>query len=380
MPVLVPELALGDLLERHREVVLRARLHERRREVVEGALAELVVVVVDLASPLRGDDHERVARVDVLEELIDTRMNHGPAMLPAARNSRFTIVSSSSTARCKSSFTITWSNASSRASCSRATASRSSISPPLSVARSRRRRSSSAIVGALTKTVTAPGTSSRTTSAPCVSRSSSGTWPAPRIRSISERSVPCRGPHGCVTCSRKAPSWTSRSNSSSETKWYSRPSRSFGRRSRVVAETASSSSGIRRMSSCSSVPLPAPDVPVMAKTGLAVEEANQLCPLPLGEAPDRLRLADPARVEKAARLDAPELRHGHQHVEDLRRGHVLGRVAEDLLDPGLTVLQVLLQLRAAHADVVRAPEGVHALVERTNRRLRLRLRHHGAGY
>src|SRR5438270_8688384 len=136
------------------------------------------------------------------------------------------------------------------------------------------------------------------------------------------------------------------------------------------------------MSSTSSVPLPAPEVPVIAITGplLAVEEPNQLRPLPLGEAPDRLRLADPARVEKAARLDAPELRHGHQHVEDLRRGHVLGRVAEDLLDPGLTVLQVLLQLRAAPADVVRAPDGVHALVERSNRRLRLRLGYHGRGY
>src|SRR2546423_12874911 len=148
MPVLVAELALGDLLERHREVVLRARLHERRWEVVERALAELVVVVVDLASPLRGDDDQRVARVDVVEELIDTRMDHGPAMLPAAaRSSRLTMPSSSSTARSRTSFTITWSNSSSSASCSRATASRSSISPPLSVARSRRRRAGSALVG-----------------------------------------------------------------------------------------------------------------------------------------------------------------------------------------------------------------------------------------
>src|SRR5918911_2604329 len=107
--VFVPQLALGDLLERHREVVLRARLHERRREVVERALAELMVVVVDLASPLRGDDHERVARVDVLEQLIDAWMDHGPAMLPAAdRSSWPTISSSSSTARRRSSFTITW--------------------------------------------------------------------------------------------------------------------------------------------------------------------------------------------------------------------------------------------------------------------------------
>src|SRR6266545_688537 len=45
--VAVLELALGDLLEGHGEVVLRTRLDQRRREVVEGALAELVVIVVD---------------------------------------------------------------------------------------------------------------------------------------------------------------------------------------------------------------------------------------------------------------------------------------------------------------------------------------------
>src|SRR5215510_10701882 len=53
------DLALGDLLERDREVVLRARLDERRREVVEGAFAQLMVVVVDLAGALGCDDHER---------------------------------------------------------------------------------------------------------------------------------------------------------------------------------------------------------------------------------------------------------------------------------------------------------------------------------
>src|SRR5216684_9382202 len=68
----VLELALGDLLESHRQVVLRARLDERRRGVLEAhALTELVVVVVDLAGTLGGDDHERIARVDVLEQLID---------------------------------------------------------------------------------------------------------------------------------------------------------------------------------------------------------------------------------------------------------------------------------------------------------------------
>src|SRR5712691_6953193 len=74
----VLEFALGDLLQGHGQVVLRARLDERRRGVLEAdALAELVVVVVDLASPLGSDDHERVARIDVLQQLIDAGMDHG---------------------------------------------------------------------------------------------------------------------------------------------------------------------------------------------------------------------------------------------------------------------------------------------------------------
>src|SRR5579871_3731330 len=74
--VLVRDLALGDLLEGHREVVLRARANERRRELVERAFAELMVVVVDLPRALGGDDHERVARVDLVEQLVDSRMDH----------------------------------------------------------------------------------------------------------------------------------------------------------------------------------------------------------------------------------------------------------------------------------------------------------------
>src|SRR2546423_15540708 len=97
MPVLVAELALGDLLERHGEVVLRARLHERRREVVERALAELVVVVVDLARALGGDDDERVAGVDVVEQLVDAGMDHGRTIV-AALSVAVTIASSSSPA------------------------------------------------------------------------------------------------------------------------------------------------------------------------------------------------------------------------------------------------------------------------------------------
>src|SRR5207237_5295245 len=93
----------------------------------------------------------------------------------------------------------------------------------------------------------------------------------------------------------------------------------------------------------SSVPLPAPDVPVTTRTGLPVEEANQLGALAVGEAADRLRLADATGVQEACRLHPPEFRHRHQHVEHLRSRHVLRRVAEDLLDRALAVLQILLQ-------------------------------------
>src|SRR5215212_11910542 len=129
-------------------------------------------------------------------------------------------------------------------------------------------------------------------------------------------------------CSRNSPAASFRSNSSSETNQYSRPFSSPSRRSRVVAEIASSSSGIRASSSRSIVPLPAPDVPVTTKTGVggmprtllggglpAVEEVDQLGALPFGEAAHRLRLADPGLVEEATRLDAPELRQRHEDVE-----------------------------------------------------------------
>src|SRR5438067_12637469 len=44
LPVVVLELALSDLFERDRQVVLGVRLHHRGREVVERALARVVVV------------------------------------------------------------------------------------------------------------------------------------------------------------------------------------------------------------------------------------------------------------------------------------------------------------------------------------------------
>src|SRR3954451_5108655 len=123
----------------------------------------------------------------------------------------------------------------------------------------------------------------------------------------------------------KSPSATRRTNSASVRNQYSQPSSSPRRRSRVVAEIATSSSGTRSSRAWMSVPLPAPDGPVTTKTGLAVEEPNQLGALAIRQSPDRLRLADSALVEEAGRLDAAEFRYRHQHVERFRGGHVLGR-------------------------------------------------------
>jgi hypothetical protein len=52
LPVMVLQLALGDLLQGNREVVLGARVDHRRRELVKRAFAEVVVVRVDLARAL----------------------------------------------------------------------------------------------------------------------------------------------------------------------------------------------------------------------------------------------------------------------------------------------------------------------------------------
>src|SRR5919198_6540275 len=185
----VLDLALGDFLEGHRQVVLRPGLDQRRRDL-ERPLAELVVVVVDLPRALGGDYHERVARVHVLEQVVDLRVDHGREMVPAALRASLTRPTSSSVARSSSSLMTTWSNSPACCRWRCASARRSPISPALSVARSRSRRSSSANVGASTKIVTAPGTSSRTRSAPSVSRSRSGALPFARIRSISDRGVP----------------------------------------------------------------------------------------------------------------------------------------------------------------------------------------------
>src|SRR5439155_1683515 len=83
--VVVGDLPRGYLLEGDREVVFRGRLDHRRRELVEGALAEVVVVAVDLARALRRDDHARVVGVDVLQQPVDSRRDHLRLPFPCGR-------------------------------------------------------------------------------------------------------------------------------------------------------------------------------------------------------------------------------------------------------------------------------------------------------
>src|ERR1700753_529597 len=62
-------LARGD----GQRLLLQSRL-DQRTNVLEDALAELVVVVVDLAGPLRGGDHQGVLAPDAVQQLVDGRV------------------------------------------------------------------------------------------------------------------------------------------------------------------------------------------------------------------------------------------------------------------------------------------------------------------
>src|SRR3954464_7429703 len=75
--VAVGHLAGRDFLERDRQVVLGGGVDHRRRELLEGALAEVVVVAVDLTRALGGDDHAGIRRVDVLQQAVYAGRNHG---------------------------------------------------------------------------------------------------------------------------------------------------------------------------------------------------------------------------------------------------------------------------------------------------------------
>src|SRR6478609_3824628 len=189
LPVVVLDLARFDFLECDREVVLGAGLDHRRRELVERALAEVVVVGVDLAGALRGHDHTGVIGVDDLEEAVDARRDH--ELESSGRSNSPRTTSASSSVACSSrSLTATYSNSLSASSSSSAVASRASTSSGASVPRPTRRARSASTDGGAMNTCTASGIAARIWRAPCTSISSTTPAASAMRRSSSDRSVP----------------------------------------------------------------------------------------------------------------------------------------------------------------------------------------------
>src|SRR5919201_3591202 len=75
------DLALGDLLEGDGERLGPQALHQGRDEL-PAAFAKLAVVGVDLAGPLGGQDHQRIPRVDLVQQLVDLGLDHVKASSP----------------------------------------------------------------------------------------------------------------------------------------------------------------------------------------------------------------------------------------------------------------------------------------------------------
>src|SRR4051794_33111667 len=174
LPVAVLDLALGDFLQGDRQVVLGDGLHHRGRVLLEGPLAEVVVVRVDLAGALGGHDHARVVGVDVLEQSIDAGRDHRTPVY--SRTSATNAVTASS----RRSLTMKWGNSLCAASSSRATARRFCMSSGLVSPRPTSRARSASSDGGRMKICTASGIVSRTCRAPWSSISSTTGSPACR--------------------------------------------------------------------------------------------------------------------------------------------------------------------------------------------------------
>src|SRR6266536_4781506 len=69
------DLALGDLLESDGKR-LRAQPFDERRDEFAAPLSKLPVVRVDLPCPLGRQDDQRVTGVDLVEEIVDLRLDH----------------------------------------------------------------------------------------------------------------------------------------------------------------------------------------------------------------------------------------------------------------------------------------------------------------
>src|SRR5688572_27893266 len=83
------------------------------------------------------------------------------------------------------------------------------------------------------------------------------------------------------------------------------------------------------------------------------EHRDQLGALALREAADRLARRDAALDQHLVDLHAPVLRHREEHVEDLRRLDVLGRLEQQVVDARAAALEIALELGAARTNLVR---------------------------
>src|SRR5438034_5099290 len=78
------DLPLGDLLQGDRErLVLKAAPLDERGNELAPALAELVVIGVDLSSPPGGQDDQRVFGIHLGQQVAELHFDHGSARPPA---------------------------------------------------------------------------------------------------------------------------------------------------------------------------------------------------------------------------------------------------------------------------------------------------------
>src|ERR1700742_672730 len=271
--VLDREQPVADLAQRDRQRLLLDPGLDQRAHVLQQALAELGVVSVDLARPLRGHDHELVLAVHDVEKIVDRRVDDAigggspyhvtPFMFEGRHRSSGEPnpkVTSCSHTSWTEVLTSVRSNSPSAASSSRAASSRRSMTSGGSVPRPVSRRTSSSQDGGARNTSRASGMVLRTCRAPARSISSSAGMPAASFSSSGFRGVPYLFPANSAHTS-SSPSATIRPNSASSTKKYSRPSSSPGRGERVVAETESHSSGWQCRNSATTVLFPTPEGP-----------------------------------------------------------------------------------------------------------------------
>src|SRR5947208_13481249 len=95
LPVAVGDLPARDLFERDGQVVLGDGVDHRRWELLEGPLAEVVVVAVDQPRALGGDDHAGVGGIDVFEKAVNARRDHSvDSRAPLTTRSRSSAASS----------------------------------------------------------------------------------------------------------------------------------------------------------------------------------------------------------------------------------------------------------------------------------------------